>query len=94
LAIRVKRNLKSTDVVDALTDLFTLQSVPAFIRSDNSPEFIAEIVRNLIADVGHQTAYIGPGSPWENGCYESFNARLRDELVNGEFFTLCKKRKS
>ena len=52
LAIRVKRKLNSTDVVDTLTDLFILRGVPSFIRSDNGPEFIAEIVRNWIAAVG------------------------------------------
>ena len=91
LAIRVKRKLNSTDVVDALTDLFILRGVPAFIRSDNGPEFIAEIVRNWIAAVGATTAYIEPGSPWENGYCESFNARLRDELLNGEVFYTLKE---
>ena len=65
LEIRVKRKLNSTDVVDALTDLFILRGVPAFIRSDNGPEFIAEVVRNRIAAVGAKTAYIESGSPWE-----------------------------
>lgn len=91
LEIRVKRKLNSTDVVDALTDLFILRGVPAFIRSDNGPEFIAEIVRNWIAAVGAKTAYIEPGSPWENGYCESFNARLRDELLNGEVFYTLKE---
>jgi transposase InsO family protein len=91
LEIRVKRKLNSTDVVDALTDLFILRGVPAYIRSDNGPEFIAEIVRNWIAAVGAKTAYIEPGSPWENGYCESFNARLRDELLNGEIFYTLKE---
>jgi putative transposase len=91
LAIRVERKLNSTDVVDALTDLFILGCVPAFIRSDNGPEFIAEIVRNWTAAVGATTAYIEPGSPWENGYCESFNARLRDELLNGEVFYTLKE---
>jgi len=91
LEIRVKRKLNSTDVVDVLTDLFILRGVPAFIRSDNGPEFIAEIVRNWIAAVGAKTAYIEPGSPWENGYCESFNARLRDELLNGEIFYTLKE---
>ena len=91
LAIRTKRNLNSTDVIDALTDLFILRGVPAYIRSDNGPEFIAEAVRNWIAAVGAQTAYITPGSPWENGYIESFNARLRDELLNGEIFYSLKE---
>ncbi len=69
-----------------LGDLFILRGVSAYIRSDNGPEFIAEAVRNWIAAVGAKTAYIEPGSPWENGYCESFNARLRDELLNGEVF--------
>ena len=86
LAIRVKRKLNSTEVIDALTDLFILRGVPAFIRSDNGPEFIAEAVRNWIKAVGAKIAYIEPGSPWENGYCESFNGRMRDELLNGEIF--------
>ena len=76
--IRVKRKLNSTDVVDALTDLFILRGPPRFIRSDNGAEFIAEKVRAWIAAVGAKTAFIEPGSPWEIGYYESFNARFRD----------------
>ena len=86
LAIRVKRKLNSTEVIDALTDLFILRGVPAYIRSDNGPEFIAEAVRDWIKAVGARTAYIEPGSPWENGYCESFNGRMRDELLNGEIF--------
>ena len=86
LDIRVKRKLNSTDVIDVLTDLFILRGVPAFIRSDNGPEFVAEAVRKWISAVGAKTAYIEPGSPWENGYIESFNARFRDELLNGEIF--------
>ena len=86
LAIRVKRKLNSTEVIDALTDLFILRGVPAFIRSDNGTEFIAEVVRNWIKAVGAKTAYIEPGSPWENGYCESFNGRMRDEFLNGEIF--------
>ena len=55
-------------------------------RSDNGPEFIAKAVREWIAAVGATTAYIEPGSPWENGCVESFNGKLRDELLNAEVF--------
>ena len=69
-----------------LSDLFILRGVPAHIRSDNGPEFIAKAVQAWIAGVGAQTAYITPGSPWENGYIESFNARLRDEFLNGEIF--------
>ena len=86
LMIRVDRKLNSTDVLDALTDLFILRGPPEYIRSDNGPEFIAQKVRDWIAAVGAKTAYIEPGSPWENGCCESFNARFRDELLNGELF--------
>ena len=86
LAIRVARKLKATDVIDVLSDLFILRGVPAHIRSDNGPEFVAKQVQRWIAAVGAKTAHIAPGSPWENGCVESFNARLRDELLNGEIF--------
>ena len=86
LAIRVDRRLNSTSVIDVLTDLFILRGVPGYIRSDNGPEFVAEAVRKWIGAVGAKTAYIEPGSPWENGYIESFNARLRDELLNGEIF--------
>jgi len=93
LAIRIDRKLNSTDVIDVLTDLFVLHGVPENIRSDNGPEFIAKAVRQWIAAVGANTAYIAPGSPWENGFIESFNARLRDELLDGEvFYTLAEAR--
>ena len=89
LAIRVSRKLKASDVIDMLSDLFILRGVPGHIRSDNGPEFIARAVRGWIAAVGSQTAYIEPGSPWENGYCESFNSKIRDELLNGEvFYTL------
>ena len=89
LAIKVKRKLNSTDVIDVLTDLFILRGSPAFIRSDNVPEFVAQAVRDWITAVGAKTAYIESGSPWENGYCESFNGRFRDELLNGEvFYTL------
>lgn len=86
LAIRVKRKLNSTDAIDALTDLFILRGPPAYVRSDNGPEFVAKDVRAWIEAVGAKTAFIEPGSPWENGYVESFNARLRDELLNRELF--------
>ncbi len=86
LAIRIDRKLKSTDVIDVLSDLFILRGVPGHIRSDNGPEFIAKAVREWIAAVGARTAFIEPGSPWENGYCESFNSKLRDELLNGEIF--------
>ena len=86
IAIKLDRKLRSTDVIDVLSDLFILRGVPGHIRSDNGPEFIAKAVRQWIAAVGAQTAYIMPGSPWENGYCESFNSKLRDELLNGEIF--------
>ena len=86
LAIRVRRKLSSTDVIDVLTDLFILRGIPAYVRSDTGPEFVAEAVRRWITAGGARTAFIEPGSPWENGYIESFNARLRDELLNGEIF--------
>ena len=69
-----------------LSDLFILRDVPERLRSDNGPEFVAKAVQDWIAAVGAKAAYIAPGSPWENGFIESFNARLRDELLNGEIF--------
>ena len=86
IAIRIDRRLKSVDVIDVLSDLFILRGVPKHIRSDNGPEFVAKAVQEWIAAVGAKTAYITPGSPWENGFIESFNARLRDELLDGEIF--------
>ena len=84
LVIRPGRKLNSTDVLDALTDLFILRGPPEFIRSDNRPECVAKAVRDWIAAVRAKTADIEPGSPWETGCIESFNARFRDELLDGE----------
>ena len=86
LAIRVDRKLKAIDVIDVLSDLFILRGVPGHIRSDNGPEFAAKAVQAWIGAVGAKTAYIAPSSPWENGYVESFNARLRDELLDGEIF--------
>ena len=86
LAINVDRKLKSTNVIDALTDLLILRGSPTLIGADNGPEFIAQAVRDWIVVVGAKTAYIEPGSPWENGYRESFNGRFRDEPLNGETF--------
>jgi putative transposase len=91
LAIRVARKLKGADVIDVLSDLFILRGVPEHVRSDNGPEFIAKSVQSWIAAIGAKAAYIAPGSPWENGFVESFNARLRDELLNGEIFYTLKE---
>ena len=91
LVIRVARKLKAIDVIDVLSDLFILRGVPGHVRSDNGPEFVAKAVQEWIAAVGAKTAYIAPGSPWENGYIESFNARLRDELLDGEIFYSLKE---
>jgi putative transposase len=91
LAIRISRRLKAVDVIDVLTDLFILRGTPGHVRSDNGPEFVAKAVREWIAAVGAKTAYIMPGSPWENGYCESFNSKLRDELLDGEIFYTLKE---
>jgi len=86
LAIRVNRKLNSTDVIDVLSDMCIMRGVPGHVRSDNGPEFVAKAVQDWIRAVGAKTAYIEPGSPWENGYCESFNSKLRDELLDGEIF--------
>jgi transposase InsO family protein len=86
LAIRVARKLSSTDVIDVLADLFIARGIPAYIRSDQGPEFVANAMKGWIVGVGATTADIEKSSLWENGYVESFNARLRDELLNGEVF--------
>jgi len=93
LTIRVARKLKGADVIDVLSDLFILRGVPGHVRSDNGPEFVAKAVQSWITAVGAETAYIAPGSPWENGYIESFNSKLRDELLNGEIFFTLKEAK-
>jgi putative transposase len=88
LAIRVGRRCKAKDVVAVLEELTSLYPAPAFIRSDNGPEFIAQALRDWCeASTTTSTAYIEPGSPWENGFAESFNGRFRDEFLNTELFT-------
>ena len=87
LAIEVKRKLKSQDVIDQLFELFIFRGIPERIRSDNGPEFTAKAVRKWLGRLGVKTLFIEPGSPWENGYIESFNGKLRDELLNREIFT-------
>jgi len=91
LAIRVARRLSSSDVIDVLADLFLAHGTPTHIRSDNGPEFAATAVKGWIHGVGAKTAFIEPGSPWENGYVESFNGKLRDELLNGEVFNTLRE---
>jgi putative transposase len=86
LAIRVARKLGAADVIDVLADLFIARGTPGHIRSDNGGEFTATAVKGWISGVGAKTAYIERGSPWENGYVESFNGKLRDELLNAEAF--------
>jgi len=89
LAIVVERQIKSDDVLDCLTDLFIKHGSPEYLRSDNGAEFTANLVREWLHKLNIQTLYIEPGSPWENGYNESFNGKLRDELLNREvFYTL------
>ena len=86
LALPTARRLRSDDVLACLTDLFSRHGPPDHIRSDNGPEFVATAVRDWLGKVGVTTLYIEPGSPWENGYNESFNGKLRDELLNTEIF--------
>lgn len=86
LSLDVARSIKATDVIETLRQLFAVRGTPRFIRSDNGPEFIAQAVRDWLAESGVETLYIEPGSPWENGYCESFNSRLRDELLDRELF--------
>jgi len=86
LTIDVARTLKSEDVLERLSDLFICRGVPKYLRSDNGPEFTANKVRDWLKHVEVQTLFITPGSPWENGYIESFNGKLRDELLDRELF--------
>jgi putative transposase len=86
LAIDVARRLSSEDVLERLSDLFVRRGVPAYLRSDNGSEFTATKVHQWLARVGVTTLFIEPGSPWENGYVESFNGKLRDELLAREQF--------
>ena len=87
LAILVDRRITSQNVIDQLFYLFILRGTPEHIRSDNGPEFTAKAVRRLLSNLEVNTLFIEPGSPWENGYIESFNGKLRDELLNREIFT-------
>jgi transposase InsO family protein len=87
LRIKVNRKISSQDVIDELFNLFVFRGIPEHIRSDNGPEFTARAVRRWLSRLGVKTLFIEPGSPWENGYIESFNGKLRDELLNREVFT-------
>ncbi len=87
LALKVRRSFKAKDVVEALGELFLKYGLPAHIRSDNGSEFTAIAVREWLEKFNVKNLFIPPGSPWEDGYNESFNGKLRDELLNGEIFT-------
>ena len=91
LAIVVERRLGSDHALFCLTELFVRHGTPAYVRSDNGGEFTAKAVREWLSRLAVQTLYIEPGSPWENGYNESFNGKLRDELLNGEIFYTLKE---
>ena len=83
--------MTSHDVLYTLSELFLEHGIPEHIRSDNGPEFVAKAVRQWLANLGVTTLFIEPGSPWENGYVESFNGKLRDELLNPELFYTLKE---
>jgi putative transposase len=91
LAIKVGRAFKSMDVIETLADLFLLKGLPDYLRSDNGAEFTAKMIREWLGRLGARTLFIEPGSPWENGYNESFNGKLRDELLNGEIFSTLRE---
>ena len=93
LTLEVGRSIKSKDVIAVLEYLFTVRGAPKFIRSDNGPEFIADAIKRWLQNEDVGTLYIEPGSPWENGYIESFNGKLRDEILNREVFYSVKEAK-
>jgi transposase InsO family protein len=84
LALLVARKIRNQDVIDILFNLFIFRGIPEHIRSDNGPEFTAKAVRKWLNRLGVKTLFIERGSPWENGYIESFNGKLRDELLDRE----------
>jgi len=93
LTILVARKITNQDVIDLLFNLFVFRGIPEHIRSDNGPEFTAKAIRQWLSRLGVKTLYIEPGSPWENGYIESFNGKMRDELLNREIFTTLQEAK-
>ena len=93
LSTKVNRRIRSQDVIDELFELFVLRGIPEHIRSDNGPEFTARAVRKWLNRLGVTTLFIEPGSPWENGYIESFNGKMRDELLSREIFTTLQEAK-
>jgi len=87
LCFHAARSITAEDVIGVLASIMVERGVPQNIRSDNGPEFVAEAIRGWLGSIGVSTLFIGPGAPWENAYIESFNARLCDELLNGELLT-------
>ena len=94
LVTLVARKIKNQDVIDILFNLFIFRGIPEHIRSDNGPEFTARAVRKWLNRLGVKTLFIERGSPWENGYVESFNGKLRDELLNREIFITLEEAKT
>ncbi len=92
-AVEVGRSIRAKDVILVLEYLFMVRGQPEFIRSDNGPEFIANAIKKWLKKRRVETLYIEPGSPWENGYVESFNGKLRDEILNRELFYSVKETK-
>jgi transposase InsO family protein len=89
-----ERSITAQDVIDELIGLMKTRGIPAHIRSDNGPEFIAQAIRTWLDKAGVGTLYVEPGAPWENGYAESFHARLRDEFLNAEVFANLREAKA
>jgi putative transposase len=86
LAIDVAGSIRSVHVIDALSRLISTRGAPAFLRSDNGPEFVSKAILEWLAEANIDTAFIDPGNPWQNGADESFNGKLRDECLSMEWF--------
>jgi len=89
--VLIGRCLRSLEVIEVLSDAMLFHGIPEHSRSDNGPEMTSKRVRNWLQLIGVQTLFIEPGSPWENGYNESFNGKLRDQLLNGEVFYSLKE---
>ena len=93
MRVKVNRKISSQNVIEELFNLFIFRGIPEHIRSDNGPEFTARAVRRWLNRLGIKTLFIEPGSPWENGYIESFNGKLRDELLDREVFNTLEEAK-
>jgi putative transposase len=86
LAIDVAGSIRSERVIEVLARLVAARGAPAFLRSDNGPEFVVQALQDWLRVEGIQSAYIAPGKPWQNGANESFNGKFRDECLDAEWF--------